>query len=144
MLWRMFCGDDATTPPEPRDTLAAALWCDLASSVDGLGAEKMEELEELCCSGRVAAADAGQKNPGTGFCAALLKLACGDTEWRPLYYAACKIYALATQRQGGRESDRSPTPGTESSTAARIDPRKPRAGQPAKYERLEDVLELAG
>jgi hypothetical protein len=133
-LWRIFCGDDAEAPPDPHDTIAAELWRDLARSIDELGAEKADQLRAA-----TAAPDAGQKNTGAkaslDFCAAMLKLACDGAEWRPLYYAACKICALAAQR---REHDRPPGGPTK------IDPRKPRAGRPARYERLEDVFEFAG
>lgn len=132
----MLCGDAARAPPDPRDTIAAELWHDLADSIDGLDAEKVGRLCAI-------AADAEQKNPSARVRAALLKLACGGTEWRPLYYAVCKIYALAVQRQNNRERDNRPRI-VEPGGATKIDPRKPRAGRPARYERLEDVFELAG
>jgi hypothetical protein len=137
-LWHIFCGDDAEAPPDPHDTIAAELWRDLVHSIDELGAEKTDQLRAVA-----AAADAGQKTAGAtaslDFCAAMLKLACDGGEWRPLYYAACKICALAAQR---RERDR--PPGAEPGDTAKIDPRKPRAGRPARYERLDDLFESAG
>lgn len=128
----MLCGDATGAPPDPRDTIAEELWRDLVDSIDGLDAEKVGRL----CA---VAANTEQKNPGTRVRATLLKLACGGAEWRPLYYAVCKIDALAVQRQNDNRFR-----GAESGGAAKIDPRKPRAGRPAKYERLEDVFELAG
>jgi hypothetical protein len=130
----MFSGDAAEAPPDPRDTIAADLWRDLAHSLDGLDAEKV---------GLLCAAAAEQKNPGAHARAALLKCACGDAEWRRLYYAVCKICALAVQRQNTRENANRPD-GVKAGGAAATDPRKPRAGRPASYERLEDIFELAG
>lgn len=133
-LWRVFCGDGAEAP---RDTIATELWHDLLRAAGGLRAEHAGQLRAIASE----SGHATQKNAGNAV-AALLKLACVDAEWRPLYYVACKICALAVQRRNNRESG-GPL-ATEPDGAAKTDPRKPRAGQPAKYERLEDVLELAG